>query len=571
MEASGETSRQRDQRLVESLRQERESWVQHWRDLATYIMPRRSRFLATDRNKGDKVNRSILDSTTSMAAWTLSAGMMGGLTSPARPWFELTTPDPALAEYGPVKMWLEDVTRRMATIFHQTNFYNVLPTVYLDLGVYGTAAVVALEDDRDLIRFYPLPLGTYMIATDYRQVVDTLVREYSMTTRQIVAEFGLENVSDAVKTSQQRGSLEDWHEVVHVIRPNPEHDPAKLASKHKPWRSCYYEKNAPVGEQKYLRESGFNDFPALVPRWDVTGEDVYGWSPGMHVLGDAKQLQAMETKSLKALDKMIDPPLVGPTAMMGTAISMLPGGITYVDERESFKGLRALHEVNYRLDLSEAKSDQVRRRIQRAFHEDLFLMMAQDNRQQPATAREIAERHEEKLIVLGPVLERLNGELLGPVIDRTFNVMVRRGMIPPPPDELQGSNLRVRYISIMAQAQRMIATASMERFMGFVGQVAEANPTVLDKVDMDQAVDEYGEMMGVPPRMVRPDEAVAEIRKQRAAQQQAMEQAAMAQQAAQGAKALSETDMTTDNALTRLMGQGAGNSPGMAPGGGGSL
>lgn len=550
-----ETRRQRCARLVESLRDERTSWLTHWRELSDYILPRRLRYLSTDRNRGDKRNQRILDSTATRSARVLASGMMGGMTSPARPWFGLTTPDRDLAEWAPVKEWLGDVTVRMAAQFHATNFYNAMPLAYLDLGVFSTHASIALDDAQDVLRFYPLPVGGYMLASDQRGVVDTLVREYSMTVRQLVAEFGLDNVSDSTKVAWQRGSYEQWIEVVHVIRPNPDADPRKLASKHKPWTSCYFEAGSD-GEQ-FLRETGFDNFPALCPRWDVLGEDVYGTGPGMDALGDCKQLQLMESKSLKALDKMIDPPLVGPTTLRTTMVNMLPGGITLVDEREGFTGLRPLHQVNYQLDAVEAKAEAVRNRIRGVFHEDLFLMLSLDNRRQPATAREIAERHEEKLIVLGPVLERLNDELLGPAVDRMFNAMLKRGLLPRPPEELQGQALKIEYTSILAQAQKMVATGAVERFMGFAGNLAAANPDVLDKVDMDQALDEYGQMLGVPPRIVRPDEQVAAIRQQRAAAVQAQQQAAMAQQAAQGAKTLSETDLKRDSALTRLLGGGA--------------
>lgn len=548
-----ETPRQRKEHLIQQLKNERSSFTSHWTELSEYILPRRSRFLASDTNKGDKRHNAIVDNTATLAARTLRSGMMTGVTSPARPWFRLTTPDPDLAEWGPVKQWLHVVTQRMTTVFLRSNLYQALPILYGDMGTFATSAMMVVPDPKSVIRCYPYPIGSYLIAQDHRLVVDTFAREFQMTVRQLVAEFGIDNVTHSTRHAWENGNLEQWVEVVHVIEPNHQADPRKLDARFKAWVSCYFETGA-TGDE-FLRVSGFDEFPVLAPRWEVTGEDVWGTScPGMECLGDVKMLQAYEKKCAKAVEKMIDPPVIAPDGLTH-AVTLLPGEVTVATAQEG-EGIRPLHEVNIRINELEAKSEQTRQRIRRAYYEDLFLMLANDTRAQRATATEIAERHEEKLLALGPVLERLNQDLLNPLIDRTFNIMMRAGLIPPPPQEVRGQELKVEYISIMAQAQKMVATASTERFMGFVGNLAAAKPDVLDKVDLDQAVDEYGDMMGVPPRLIRPDEQVAEIRQQRAAQQAAMEQAAIAQQAAQGAKTLSETDVDSDNALTRLLGAG---------------
>ena len=121
--------------LKNQLDSERSSFISHWRDISDYILPRRSRFSITEANRGEKKNQKIIDSTATLAARTLRSGMMAGITSPARPWFRLTTPDPDLAEFGAVKKWLDDVQRIMATSYLKSNLYNILPVMYGDLGV----------------------------------------------------------------------------------------------------------------------------------------------------------------------------------------------------------------------------------------------------------------------------------------------------------------------------------------------------------------------------------------------------------------------------------------------------
>lgn len=532
-----------------ALKNERDSFITHWRDIADYIQPRRSRFTISDRNKGDRKNKKIIDSTATLAIRNLQAGMMSGLTSPARPWFSLTTPDPDLSEFGPVKNWLSDVTRRMRTLFLKSNVYNALPLLYCDEGLFGTAAMAVLEDDEDVIRAYTFPIGSYCIAQNHRHSVDTFQREWAMTVRQVVDRFGKDKVSKATRNLYDQGNYESWVNVAHMIHPNPDYDPNALESKYKRFSSCYWEIGSDA--DALLDETGFDEFPVMAPRWSLTGEDVYGYSPGMDALGDVQQLQAMQRRMIQSVDKMVNPPMVAPTSMMNKKASLLPGDITYVDQTQGGQTFRPAHEIRMPLQELQVLIQDTQFRIKRCFYEDLFLMLANSDRRQ-ITAREIDERHEEKLLMLGPVLERQNEDLLDPLIDRTFAIMARRNLLPPPPKELQGVDLKVDYTSIMAQAQKMVATASIERFLGFVGNVSGAYPQAMDKVDIDQTIDEYADMTGVPPKIVRSDETVDAIRTARQQAAEAQQRMAQFQQMAQGAKLLSETDTNTPNLLTQL-------------------
>lgn len=562
-----ETKRQRYQLLRGQLELERSTFMPHWRELGDYILPRRPRFTLTETNRGERKNKNIVDSTATLAARTLRSGMMSGVTSPARPWFRLTTPDPDLAEFASVKDWLHDVSLKMATVFIRSNLYNALPIVYGDMGVFGTASMNVEEDfDGGVIRCYPFPIGSYRIANDHRLRVNVFDRDFRMTVRQLVQRFGKKdlngqadwsNFSTRVKQAWDRGEYETWIDIGHVVHPNPDWDPQKMGSQFKRFSSCYFEVGVTDSRDGFLSESGYDYFPNLCPRWEVTGEDVYGTScPGMDSLGDIKQLQLGEKRSMQAIEKMVNPPMVGPSSLRTTRSSILPGDITYLDERDSMKGFRPAHEVNPRIQELEGKQEQVRQRIKRAFYEDLFLMLASSDRRE-ITAREIEERHEEKLLALGPVLEQLNQDLLDPLIDVTYDIMERQDMIPPPPDELQGMDLKVEYTSVMAQAQKLIGISGIERFAGFVGQVAAAtqNPELLDKVDQDQMIDEYGDAVGISPKIIRSDDEVAAIRQSRAKAQAAQVKADNVQKLASSAKDLSQTDMSGDNALNRLVDQ----------------
>ncbi|MEC7322821.1 portal protein [Klebsiella pneumoniae] len=547
---AAETLKEQLQKQQAQLTNDRSSFDPHWRELSDFINPRGSRFLVTDVNRDDRRNTKIVDPTATLAARTLSSGMMSGITSPARPWFKLATPDPDMMDYGPVKLWLEVVQRRMNEVFNKSNIYQSLPLLYASLGNYSTGAMAVLEDDSDVIRTMMFPIGSYYMANSARGSVDTCFRKFSMTVRQLVMEFGLNNVSDSVKGMWDSGNYESWIEVIHAVYPNIDRDTAKLNSKNKPVKSVYYEVGGDT--DKLLRESGFDEFPIMAPRWEVNGEDVYGSScPGMIALGQVKALQLEQKRKSQLIDKATNPPMVGPSSLRNQRVSLLPGDINYIDQVTGQDGFKPAYLVNPNTADLLADIQDTRQIINSAYFVDLFMMLQNINtRSMPVEA--VIEMKEEKLLMLGPVLERLNDECLNPLIDRTFSIMARKNLLPQPPDVLQGMPLRIEYISVMAQAQKSIGLSSLSSTVGFIGQLAQAKPEALDKLNVDQAIDAFAEMSGVSPTVIVPQEQVEQVREQRAQQQQQQQMVAMGMAAAQGAKTLSEAQTADPSVLTAL-------------------
>ncbi len=496
------------------LKSERASWMSHWQEITNYLLPRNGRYFVQDRNRGQRRHNNLYDSTGTRALRVLGSGMMAGATSPARPWFRLATADPELNKYQPVKMWLDDTTRRMQAVFQRSNTYRALHQLYEELGAFGTAASLILPNKATVVHHYPLTCGEYAISCNYQGHVDTLYREFDMTVTQLVKEFGRDNCSHAVRNMYDRGNLDQWITVIHCIEPREDRDTQKMDNRNMPWRSVYFE--LACEEPYVLRDSGFRRFPALVPRWATAGGDMYGHSPGMEALGDIKQLQHEQLRKAQAIDSQTKPPLQVPTSLKNRDIETLPGGITFVDASSPQGGIRTAFEVNLNLNYLLQDIQDVRDRIQSSFYADLFLMLATANNNSRMTATEVAERHEEKLLMLGPVLERLHNELLDPLIDITFDNMLSSNMLLPPPQELAGMDLSVEFVSMLAQAQRAIGTNSVDRFVGSLGAVAQMRPEVLDKFDSDQWVDAYSDMLGVDPSMIIATDKVVSVRVARA-------------------------------------------------------
>lgn len=568
------TKRELDLILLAQMTNERQSFIPHWRDISDYILPRRARFTVTDTNRGEKKNSKIIDGTAGLASRTLKSGMTAGLTSPARPWFRMAAPNPDLNENINVKLWLNEVTRRMSSMFLKSNLYQSLPQVYGDMGNFGTGCLFIEPDANKVMRTYVFPIGSYMLANDEKNQVRVFAREFRYTVRQCVMKFGgvnpdgsidFKNISEQVQTMYANGETEQWIDICHVIEPNKDYDPNKSASKYKKYSSRYFEKGTSTGRNGasylskeydvYLKESGYDYFPILAPRWQTTGEDVYGTDcPGMTALGDVKQLQIEQKRKAQAIEKGINPPMVGPTSLRKKKTSILPGDMTFTDEREGMKGFRKAHDIQLNLEHLILDIRDIRMLIQKAYYEDLFLMIAQSDRRN-VTAREIDEKVQEKNFGLGPLLEQTNDDMLDPLIDIAYILMEAAGQIPPPPPELDGVDLKIEYISVMAQAQKMVGVSSLERYASFAGEIAAGteDPRARLKTKWDEVLDEYADRTDINPKLIRTDEeidAIMEEQKEAAEKRQALENAQMAGKAA---KDLSGAQLESDSALKRML------------------
>ena len=546
---------------------ERSPWLAVWRQQADYILPRRFRDNVTNRNRPE-TNDKLINNTPAQAARTLASGLMSGLTSPARPWFRLGIAGRGYAKSSnsPSGQWASVVEGILREVLIRSNIYNVLAHAFGDLGTFCTAAMLIEEDAKEIVRGYTIPLGSFSLTTSSRGQVDGIIRDVPMTVAQVVQEFGLENCSGRVQELHRRNEYDTVVEVAQAIEPNPGFVPGHPAADRMAWRSRWFETREDISDGRFLREGGFDGFPVMAPRWNVTGTDTYGHGPGFDALGDAKALQLLERRKAMVIDRITNPPMVAPSSLRAGRPSLLPGDVTYLDKISGGQGFEPAVIINpgaiTAIDgIIRSHED----RINRAFYADLWLALTMDDRNQRATAREVAERHEEKLLTLGPVLERLHDELLDKLIERVFNICLRRGLLPPPPAELQGQTIRVEYISIMAQAQRLLGVSAVERMASFVGNLAAATPQVLDKFNSDAAVDQYGDMLGIDPGLIRTDDEVAALRAQRAAAAEQRNQQEMAARTgldmAKSAELLSKTDVNGTPALNRLISTQGGGAP----------
>jgi hypothetical protein len=545
-----DTEKRRLETVISQLRIERYPFWTLWRELADYFLPKRYVWLQSDRERRirNAKNPYILDSTGTKAARVLASGMMNGITSPSRPWFKLRVPG-FDDEGGPITVWADEVARRMMKVMAESNFYNSMAILYLDLGVFGTASNLIYEDDITVIRCFNPALGEYYLGQDHRLQVNMFAREFCQTACQVVSWFGIENVSDTVKgyyNSTTAGQTLTNVELVHLVEPND--GDSNIPPKFK-FRETYWEKGVP--RANVLVQRGLNELPGVFPRWELTANDSYGTAPAMDALGDVIQLQQETKRKAQGLDKMINPPVVADLQLQHRPTALMPNGITYVAGANSI-GVKPLYEI--RAPIQEMTQDirDIQVRIRETFFNELFQMISQLDTVRSAT--EIDARREEKLVLLGSVLERFENEALDPAIDRIYSIMKRRNMLPEAPEEIQDQSIEIQYVSILATAQQALAAAPTERWVGLIGNLAGAVPEVLKIPDWDELIRSYGLDIGVAAKAMRPREDV-EADAEDAKQNEAAAQGGQAGLAAvQAAKLLSETQVGGgSNALQQLL------------------
>ncbi len=529
------------------------TWKSYFKEITDYALPRRGKYIddGASAHGGEKRHSQIFDGTATRAIRMAAAGIQGSLTSPARPWFRLLPPDLSMMKTSAVRGWLQSVERLLYQIYARSNFYQCVHTIYEEEIGFGTGVILQEEDPEKVARFCILTAGEYRLATNAFGLVDTVGRLLYMTARQMTQKFGEDKLSKMVRDVLVKAP-NTYYKVLHFVQPNKDRDVQKEDSANLPISSIYLEYE---GDQEPLQKKGFNEMPFACPRWSVIGNEPYGVSPTMDLLGDIKMLQVMTKDFLISLHKVNDPPMRVPTTYKDQ-LNLLPGGINWVDPT-SDDSVKPLYQINPDLQSTQAKIEDVRHQIREGFYNDLFLMLSQSPGIQPKNMMEIMELQEEKLIMLGPVIERQFHELLDPFIGRTFAIAWRKGLVPMPPPELSGAELKVEYVSFLAQAQKRIGTQAISSAVAFVGNLATLNPEAMDKINVDEAVDAYTEMVGTPTQIIRDEKGVAVIRDARQKQVQMQQEAEMAETLATGAKGvrqLSQADTSGKNVLTDLIG-----------------
>ena len=531
------------------LQNQRSPFEARYRRLARYILPDSGRFEASDNALLDNRWKYIYDATANDAAGALAAGLLAGITSPARPWFRLTTGDPTADEQYENREWLSDVTERLQRMFLSSNVYPALIHLYEEMAVFGTACAVVRPSETEDIHIFPMTIGEYWIAEDYENHVTTMFRRLTMTSEQMVDEFGEENCSktvvDAYNSKEHRFKQ---FPVIHAIYPREDYDPSKKDNRNFPYASVYFEeKYAEDSKGDYLLEEGYRTFPALCPRWQIHGGSAYGTSPGMKALREVMALQVATKREQEGINELTNPAMIYPASMENHQLDFAPGGISFYPDGGTPQQAYPAKQVNVNLQHLSLSLQQKRQRIESYFYKDLFAAIMSTPRTN-RTAYEVDQVAQERMSLLGPVLQRLNSELLRPLISMGLYCLERAGRLPPMPDGMEG--VAVSFESILVQALRAAGITAEDRYLSTAFSIANFDQTIIDNIDLDRLMQKRGMASGIDPDIMRSPDAVKELRDARLQQQQNQAQMAQAMQMSEVAKNLQGLNPAMQNVGT---------------------
>ena len=525
----------------DKLQSQRQNWETHWQDVADYMQPRKAD-VTKQRARGDKRMELIFDSSPIQAIELLAASLHGMLTNPSTPWFTLRFKDEDVDGEDEAKLWLQSATDAMYTAFNRSNFQQEIFELYHDLITFGTAAMFIEEDDADLIKFSTRHINEVFIAENDKGRIDTIYRRFKISARAAVQKFG-NKISSDIRSIVDKDPYKEI-EIIHAVYPRKDFNPTKKDKSNMPFESVYIEFK--TGNE--LSVSGFKEFPFVVPRYLKASNEIYGRSPAMTALPDVKMLNEMSKTTIKAAQKQVDPPLLVPDDGFLLPVRTVPGGLNFYRSgtRDRIEPLNIGANNPLGLNMEQQRRDAIRA----VFYVNQLMM--QDGPQMTAT--EVIQRNEEKMRLLGPVLGRLQSELLKPLIDRVFNILLRNNQLPQAPEFLSGRDIEIEYVSPLAKAQKSSELQSIMRAIEILGSLANVAP-VFDYVNFDNLVKHLADIVGVPQKILKSQSQVNAERQQAQQQQQEMQQMQQVQQLAKAggdiaplAKALPEEAKAVANA-----------------------
>lgn len=522
----------------QDMENERSEWTAEYRQISDYLLPGRGIYQTYAKPRKRKLTSTrVINTVAEDSLYVLTSGMHGALTSPSRPWFNLSWGDPKLDEVEPLKAWLQDCTTKIHQALQVSNFYSIINSFYIEYAGFGTGCIYVGEDteqDDVPVRFELLTAGEYVFSTGVEGKAVVFGRTIFMTPIQHVERFPDTSSKELKKMVKDNtgGAATEYVTVLEYIIKEP-HGAM-------PFTQVFYDITASgtggeggMGDVKEpLEVKGFHEFPYPVARWQTIGSDTYGIGPGSRSLPDVKRIQEMEKSFLMAVHKAINPPLNVPGRMRGKT-NTLPGGKNYYSNPQE-----TINEIyNIRFDYAGVSNavERVEQRIQKNFFNDIFLTGSRDPNASPLRTGQVQVQEQEKALRMGPIVERLQSEFYTPIIERVFNIMLRKEkFLPLAPEYAQMvGEYQISLVSPLATAQRAAALSGINSFMGFLGQAAQFDQQILDNINVDEAAREYADFNGVPLGILRPQEDVDKIRSDRQkaqqAQQQKEEQAAMTQ------------------------------------------
>ena len=516
----------------DKLSSRRSTWEDHWQDLGELFLPRQATFTA-ERTPGDKRQWRQFDGVPMQAARGLAASLDGLLKPKSERWFSIRTDNEAVNEDDEAKEWFEFAEERMWNVIYRprARFLQRTGAVDLSLVVFGTGILFVGDRLMDgMIDLRTFPLKTCYMLEGADGQIDTLFRRFKLTARQAAQQFGEDRIGKETR-DLLKSAADTECDFMHVVMPREDRRFDGAPQLAMPFASFWID----VKSKHTMREGGFQEMPYIVPRWDVTDDEVYGRSPAMVALPDASTLMQQAKTLLRAGHNAVDPPMLFPNDGMSSPLRTWPGSRTPYDPSilANTHGRSPVFplENGAKIPLGREMQQDSRDSVQAAFFRNVLQLPTQGPQM---TATEILERREEFIRVIGPTFGRLESDYTYPMVDRIFNILLRAGQfgtLDDIPDILSDREIVFELTSPLTRAMKRVETAGLRQTQEDLAGLIEFDPTILDNYDLDVIAREVPEANGVPTSWLRQKDTVTKLRKDRAQQQAEMARAAAAQQA----------------------------------------
>ena len=531
-------------RLAAHLEQGRTAREREWRELARWLAPHRGVFTGEDLSPdGTRRNPEAFTLAATRALERGASGMTSGMTPRNISWFEPDFQEPALWEASGAPAWLDEVDRQMKDALADGGFYQAIHCFNTDLLWAGCALLYCETGRAAPLRFECAQVGTYAVALDGEGRLEAVCRSRLWTPSRLAALFGEGALSERSRAALRREPYAPTR-VLHLVRRRRTKNAASEGggNAHRgatflPWESLFWED----GGEDFLHVGGYAEMPYFFTVWHE-GTTPYGTGPGDGALPDARQLDLMERHKLEGLAKLVRPPVQRP-ANLRSDVDLSPGAVNAVEAQALVTPILDLAPYARAFQFLQGELQTVAGRLEDALMASVFASMPLDQRPRDMSATEFLQRRREALQQLGPVMSAYEPHVLTPLLHRVAAMLDRAGLLPPPPESLAGMPLlmKVSFTSPLANALRQTGADSTRALLQDVLGLAQADPQVLDKLDLDQAVDELATGLGAPGRVLRADSDVQALRQQRAEAQAAQQEQQQALEAVQAAQGLART------------------------------
>jgi len=526
----------------EALKRARQSFEAQWDEVIELALPRYRKFSQSSiHNPGDKRTQRLFDATPMLALRHFAAAMDSMITPRTQKWHKLTVADEALREDDTVKAYLERVTDALFTHRYQwrANFAAQCGETYFGHGAFGAGALMVDDDLGRGIRYRNVRLNRLWFAEDAYGVVDTAHITWTLTARQCAQKWGANKLPLPIRNALDNHDAQRPFEFLHAIRPRVNREHGKLDNLNLPVQSVWIAIDA---GHDIIEHGGYRVFPVAIGRFYAADDSAYGYSPGMEALADTRMLQTMEQTNIRAAQKTVDPPLLLADDGALEAFDLRAGSINYGYLDQQGQPLARPLDFGKNVPLGLEYANQKREAVNLAFYVTLFQILV-DNPQMTAT--EVLQRAQEKGVLLGPTMGRVQSEQLGALITREIDILAHAGVLPEPPPALveAGGEIDIEYDSPLNQAMKAEDGANVLRWVQACAPFIQADPQAAQVMHTQNIVRGLADTFGVKHNFVRSEDDMAALEQQQQEAQQAEQLLAAAPVAAGAAKDLSQAAM----------------------------